>query len=182
MCFALIYNKCGEYRFVWVFTFNLFLSKMVFLFIFAVLKRFVVCVCVILGDLGTDFSTCGFSFESTPSTMQTCLKIVHCLFEGGWYCSQILLRVRMHGFKTITCHFGFIVTTPPFTFGWFVEFKCMQIMRWNANTLIWLVLVNNLMFTSIILLRTSLSIAKATQVSLAHQSDCLTAFLVLSKF
>lgn len=140
-------------------------------------------MCVILGDLGTDFSTCGFSFESTPSTMQTCLKIVHCLFDGGGtalkYCYECVCMVLRPSLATFRIHRN---NSTVYRFGWFVEFKFMQIMRWNANTLIWLVLVNNLMFTSIILLRTSLSIAKATQVSLAHQSDCLTAFLVLSKF
>lgn len=30
---------------------------------------------------------------------------------------------------------GLIVTTPRFVFVWFVEFKFMQIRRWNANTL-----------------------------------------------
>lgn len=68
---------------------------------------------------------------------------------------------------------GFIVTTPPFTFGWFVEFKCMQIMRWNANTLIWLVLVNNLMFTSIIFTAANIFINSESHPSVVSPSKWL---------
>lgn len=173
MCvFALIYNKCGEYRFLCVHLY--FFSKMVFLLFCCSKTVRCLCECVILWDLGTEFSTCGFSFESTPSTIQTCEKIV-LPFSGGTFSNVVTSAyewVKNHQLPLS----GLIVTTPRFVFVWFVEFKFMQIRRWNANTLTQLQLVSNVMFTRIRKIRTYLSTVKVIQVSLAHQCDCLTAF------
>lgn len=84
--FALIYNKCGEYRFLCVHLY--FFSKMVFLLFCCSKTVRCLCECVILWDLGTEFSTCGFSFESTPSTIQTCEKIV-LPFSGGTFSNVV---------------------------------------------------------------------------------------------
>lgn len=95
---SLIYNKCGEYRFLCVHFVVVFLLAEcgVSFYCFAVLKRFVVCVsvCVILRDLGSEFSTCGFSFESTLSTTQTCENST--AFFG--YCFQTLQTISLHLF------------------------------------------------------------------------------------
>lgn len=127
---------------------------------------------LILWDLGTEFSTCGFSFESTSSTMQTCLKMVHCFYGGTFlkYC-----------YDYFPVPPGLIVTTPLFAFGWLVVLfyadHAMECIHFSLTCT-----RDNSMITRIKLIIFVSSIAKVIQVSLAHQSDCLTAFLVHSKF
>lgn len=116
VCFALIYNKCGEYRFVWVFTFNSFFFENGFPFYFCCSKT-VRCLCVCnFGGIGYGFFDLWIQFREYAFDDANVLENSTLPF---WWGVVLFSNIVTSAYAWVWDHHlplsGFIVTTPPFT-------------------------------------------------------------------